>query len=386
MYPNLSYIIEALTGWGPDNGFSVVQTFGLMLAISFIASGWFFYLELKRKGDEGIFHPTTEVLKINEPVSITDILWNSLLGFILGFKLVFILQNGATFQEDPGAVLLSSLGDWTGGIVGLLLLGGWKVWQKMNPKAPMTEKKVQIWPHDRVWDMAMIAGISGVAGSKLFSILEDPQALMADPMGQILSGSGLNFLGGLILGFIAVFTYIRMKKMPGIHVLDAVAPALVVGYAVGRIGCQLSGDGDWGIVNLAPVPGWWFLPEWIWSFDFPHNVLNEGIPIEGCTWKYCHKLAEPVYPTAFYETMLGAVMLGILWILRKRISIPGVLFFIYLLLISTERFFIEKIRVNDRYTVLGADVTQAEAISVGLFLIGIAGILILWLRDKKSRA
>lgn len=384
MYPNLSYIIEAITGWGPDNAFAIVQTFGLMLAISFIASGWFFYLELKRKGDEGIFKPATETVLTNRPPSGLDIFWNALFGFLLGFKGIYILQNGAAFQEDPAGILLSGQGHWLGGLVGLAVLGGWKWWQRHTHAGPVKEKKVQVWPHHRVWDMAMIAGISGVAGSKLFSILEDPQALMADPVGQIFSGSGLNFLGGLILGFVAVYTYIRLKKMPGIHVLDAVAPALVVGYAVGRIGCQLSGDGDWGIVNLNPTPDWWFLPEWIWAFDFPHNVLNEGVPIEGCTWKYCHRLPEPVYPTSFYETMMGAMMLGILWVLRRRVRIPGMLFFIYLLLISTERYFIEKIRVNEKYDVLGMQWTQAEAISVLLFLVGLAGIGWLWQSSRKK--
>jgi phosphatidylglycerol---prolipoprotein diacylglyceryl transferase len=384
MYPNLSYLIHALTGWGPDNAFSVIQTFGLMLAISFVASAWFLSMELKRKEREGLLHPLLTTVRVGAPPSWPDVIWNSLFGFLLGFKGLYALQNAEAFQADPGSVILSGQGHLIGGVLGALIFGGWKWWQRHSAKGPGEEKKVQVWPHQRVWDIAMVAGISGIAGSKLFSILEDPQALIQDPLGQIFSGSGLNFLGGLILGFIGVYTFIRMKKIPGIHMIDATAPALVVGYAVGRIGCQLSGDGDWGIVNLAPMPAWWFLPEWIWAFDYPHNVLHEGVPIEGCTWQYCHRLPEPVYPTPFYETVLGAVMLAILWFLRTRIRIPGIIFFLYLMLISVERFFIEKIRVNDKYQMLGMEATQAEVLSVLLFLVGLTGIGWLWNRNKQS--
>ncbi|MCO6484890.1 MAG: prolipoprotein diacylglyceryl transferase [Saprospiraceae bacterium] len=385
MYPNLSYLIHALTGWGPDNAFSVVQTFGLMLAVSFLASAWFLSMELKRKEREGILHPVLTTIRVGAPPSWMDVAWNGLFGFLIGFKGLYVLQHGPAFQEDPAGVILSAQGSWVGGLLGLALLGGWKGWLRLKAKGSGEEKKISVWPHQRVWDMAMIAGICGVAGSKLFSLLEDPQALIQDPVGQIFSGSGLNFLGGLILGFVGVFTYIRMKKIPGIHLLDATAPALVVGYAVGRIGCQLSGDGDWGIVHLDPVPVWWFLPDWIWSFDYPHNVLNEGVPIEGCTWKYCHRLAEPVYPTPFYETVLGGVILALLWGLRKRIHVPGVLFFLYLVLISAERFLIEFIRVNDRYDILGFQWTQSQAISVLLFLVGLGGMVWLWNRSPKGR-
>lgn len=384
MYPNLSYLVHALTGWGPDNALSVIQTFGLMLALSFVASAWFLSMELKRKEKEGLLHPLLTTVRVGAPPSWPDILWNGFFGFLIGFKGLYAFSHGAEFQADPGAVILSAKGSMLGGLLGLLVFGGWKWWQRHNAKGPGEEKKVQVWPHQRVWDIAMVAGISGIAGSKLFSILEDPQALMQDPMGQIFSGSGLNFLGGLILGFIGVYAYIRSKHIPGIHMIDATAPALVVGYAVGRIGCQLSGDGDWGIVNLAATPSWWFLPDWIWSFDYPHNVLHEGVAIEGCTWQYCHRLAEPVYPTPFYETVLGAVILAILWFLRTRLRIPGMIFFLYLVLISVERFFIEKIRVNDKYQVLGMEATQAETISVLLFLIGLAGMGWLWYRHRQG--
>lgn len=386
MYPNLSYLVHAVTGWGPDNFLSVIQTFGLFLALAFLAAGWVFALELKRKGDEGLFQPTSVTNLVGAPPSWNDVIWNALFGFLIGYKGVYAWQHAAAFQQDAASVILSSKGHLLGGLIGLAIFGGWKWWQRHNAKSPGEKRTVQVWPHDRVWDMAMIAGLSGVGGAKLFSILEDPAALINDPMGQIFSGAGLNIFGGLIMGFIGVYSYVRWKGIPGIHVMDAVAPALITGYAVGRVGCQLSGDGDWGIPNPHAVPEWWFLPDWMWAFDYPHNVIHEGVAIDGCTWQFCERLPELVYPTPFYETMLGLVILGILWALRKRISYPGVLFFVYVLLIAVERFFIEKIRVNQKFDVLGWQATQAEVIAVILFFVGLAGILVFWKRGQSTSA
>jgi prolipoprotein diacylglyceryl transferase len=214
---------------------------------------------------------------------------------------------------------------------------------------------------------------------------------MEDPVGALTSGGGLAFFGGLVLGFVAVVAYMYRHRIPFWPTADAVAPALVAGYGVGRIGCQLSGDGDWGLVNTAPKPGWMgFLPDWMWAFRYPHNVLNTSntdpvpsVPIEGCDWQYCMQLSEPVWPTPFYETLMMLVIFGILWALRKRIRPQGMLFFIYLLLIAAERFFIEKIRVNVPHQVAGIELTQAEIISIALFLIGLGGI---WYTARRANS
>ena len=137
------------------------------------------------------------------------------------------------------------------------------------------------------------------------------------------------------------------------------------------MGCHLSGDGDWGIVNLNPKPELLnFLPDWMWSYNYPNNVINAGIPIEGCTGNFCMQLAEPVYPTPFYEIILSLLIFSLLWKLRKKISTPGLLFSIYLFFNGLERFFIEKIRVNTEYQILGG-ITQAEIISSMLMLTSI---------------
>ena len=75
----------------------------------------------------------------------------------------------------------------------------------------------------------------------------------------------------------------------------------MMGYGVGRMGCQFSGDGDWGIVNEAPKPSWFIFPDWAWAYEYPHNVLNEGVRMVNCVGNHCMKLSPPVYPTPIYE-------------------------------------------------------------------------------------
>jgi prolipoprotein diacylglyceryl transferase len=246
---------------------------------------------------------------------------------------------------------------------------------------------VEVWPHERIGDITVVAAISGIVGAKLaapFESVANLKSFFNDPFGQLLTGSGLAIYGGLILAFIVVLWYIRKKQIPAIHMMDAVAPALMVGYAVGRIGCQLSGDGDWGIVNTMAIPSWWVFPDWLWAFDYPHNVLNEGIRMEDCNWLYCHKLPLPVFPTPVYETVFAFMIAGILWVLRRRLTIPGMLFCIYLFFTGLERFFIEKIRVNPDINIAGIEATQAEYISALLIFGGIAGMIWLWRQHQKG--
>ena len=159
----------------------------------------------------------------------------------------------------------------------------------------------------------------------------------------------------------------------------------MIAYGIGRIGCQLSGDGDWGIINVASKPDWLtFLPDWMWSFTYPHNVINEGIPIEGCTGKYCMELANPVWPTPFYEVVMAGFIFVFLWSIRKRIKLDGILFFTYLAINGVERFFIEKIRVNTEYNILGG-ITQAEIISSCLVIFGSLGVLFIYRNSKQKR-
>ena len=159
----------------------------------------------------------------------------------------------------------------------------------------------------------------------------------------------------------------------------------MLAYGVGRIGCQVAGDGDWGIANTKPNPFSW-LPDWMWSYTYPHNVNEAGDPIAGCVGKYCNELSTPVYPTPFYEVIMGLLLFALLWSLRKKIKVPGRIFALYLMVNGLERFLIEKIRVNTRLNLFGFQPTQAEVISTLLFLTGL--FLWIWLgrKQKKSTA
>ena len=242
-------------------------------------------------------------------------------------------------------------------------------------------------PHQRIGDITILAAIAGLVGARLFSVIESEEnikAFLKDPLEQLLSGSGLAMYGGLIVAFFAVIRYARRKGMRPIHIMDAAAPPLLMGYGVGRLGCQFSGDGDWGIVNTAAPPSWWFLPDWAWSYTYPHNVLNDGIPIEGCVWDYCNQLAEGVYPTPIYETFFSLVIFAILWAVRKHIRIAGMMFSLYLIFNGIERFFIEKIRTNPDLEILGIKATQAEFVAILLVIAGIVGMVWSYLSHKKQ--
>jgi len=280
--------------------------------------------------------------------------------------------------------MLSSRGNLIGGIL-IAAISIFIKWNENKKTRLVKPKKIKtnVHPYELVGNMTMIAAISGIIGAKIFHNLENIDIFLADPIGQLISFSGLTFYGGLITGAISVILYAKKYNINVKCLIDSAAPALILAYGIGRIGCQMSGDGDWGVVNLAPKPEWMsFLPDWMWSYNFPHNVINAGIPIEGCTGNFCMQLANPVWPTAFYETIISIAIFSILWSIRKNIKISGLLFFIYLIFNGIERFFIEKIRINTEYNILGG-ITQAEIISFCLVVTGIIGTIYLYSEKKK---
>jgi prolipoprotein diacylglyceryl transferase len=357
-----------------------------LLVIAILTAAWFFYLELRRKAKEGIYQPEKTTIVTGLPATTSELLSNGLFGFVLGFKLLYIAQHFPEFRQDAADVVLSAKGSWLGGVVLAAVFVAQRWWEKKKQVLPKPKEEVQlVYPHDRIGDLTMIAAVTGIIGAKIFAILEDPSDFMTDPLGTFFSGSGLAIYGGLICGFLGVVWYLRRHRIPVFHTLDALAPAFVIAYGVGRIGCQLSGDGDWGIVAAAQ-PSWWFLPDWLWSYDYPMNVNRDGIPIEGCLYDYCMRLPEPVYPTPLYETIASFVIAGFLWAMRKRLTTPGMLFFIYLALNGAQRFWVEKIRVNTKYEWMPFQPTQAEVIAVILFVIGVCGAIWLWRKKGKAAA
>ena len=381
MYPNLYYAFKDLFGidWKP---LRFINSFGFFVALSFILAAVTLAAELKRKGKEGLLHPTEINVMVGKPATPLELLLNFLLGFVLGYKILALFIMNSSVTDDPQAFIFSGLGSWPAGIILGLVFAGVKWWEKNKQKLPKPElRKIRFWPHDRVGELTIIALIFGLLGAKLFDIFENWGDFLKDPSSFIFSPAGLTFYGGLIVAAIAIWIYARKHKIGFWYLNDAIAPGMMLAYAVGRIGCQVSGDGDWGIVNIRPKPFSW-LPDWMWAYNFPHNVNDVGEPIPGCIGKYCNQLPQPVYPTSFYETVVCLILFLILWSLRKRIKTPGILFAIYLMFNGIERFFIEKIRVNTRMNIFGFQPTQAEVISTLLFLCGL-GIFIARKRSAK---
>lgn len=380
MYPNLYYAFKDLFGveW---SFLRFVNSFGFFVALSFIISAMVLAHELKRKGKEGLLHPTEDLVVVGKPATIGELIMNFLLGFLLGYKILALFVMDSAVTEDSQAFIFSGLGSWPLG----LLMGGLFTWlkyyEKNKQKLPKPEtRKVRIWPHDRVGEITVLALVFGLIGAKMFDIFENWSDFLKQPSAYLLSPAGLTFYGGLICAGIAIALYARKHKIGFWHLGDAMAPTMMLAYAIGRIGCQVAGDGDWGIANTAPNPYKW-LPDWMWSYNFPHNVNEEGVKIPGCVGKYCYQLEVGHYPTAFYETIICLALFGFIWAIRKKIKIPGILFGIYLILNGLERFFIEKIRVNNKLNILGLEPTQAEVISFFLVLTGI--VLIVYLYNKS---
>jgi phosphatidylglycerol---prolipoprotein diacylglyceryl transferase len=432
MYPNLYFVFNDWFGW-KINAFKIFYTFGIFVALSFIVAAYLFTLELKRKEKQGLLLPREETITTGQPASIYSLFINGLIGFIFGYKLIgaFVAsrQSGLDLQD----YIFSSRGSWLGGLILAAVLAYLKYKEKDKQKLAKPEKRIiRIWPHDRVGDIVIFALVFGIIGAKIFDNLENWDRFIQDPVANLIAPSGLTFYGGLICATIAILIYARKKGIGLLYLIDAAAPALMIAYAIGRMGCQTAGDGDWGIFNsayISDVPGHVvpatpeqfqeklrenstyflngtvtdgpgvstmvtdrheesldkvphksfrgpkFLPTWMFAFTYPHNVNEDGILLPGCQGKYCRALPQPVFPTPFYEIVACFILFAVLWLIRKRIKVPGVLFCVYLILNGVERFLVETIRVNTTYSIFGIHPTQAELISAALVITGIIGII-----------
>jgi phosphatidylglycerol---prolipoprotein diacylglyceryl transferase len=205
-------------------------------------------------------------------------------------------------------------------------------------------------PVDWAYEIGFSALVGGVVGSRLYFLIENWDRVSDDLLGNVLSGSGLVWYGGALGGAIAVLLWAWYRDFLSLALLDLTAPALALGYAVGRVGCQLSGDGDYGEAWDGP-----------WAMSYPDGTVPTN---------------EDVHPTPVYEALAMGFGAWLLWQLRDRFR-PGVLFALYLLYAGAERFLVEFVRRNDAVA-LGLTTAQLE--SFAMMMVGVA-----WLYGARRR-
>ena len=227
--------------------------------------------------------------------------------------------------------------------------------------------------HDEGFLIIGIAGISGLLGAKLYHALQDPTAWKA----ELISRYGFAWFGGFLGGFIALWFLAKNYGIPVLEFMDMCSPAAAIGYAIGRIGCLLSGDGDYGIPTRLL---------WGMSFPYPATVPTTGPWDPESHSGVCNKFGLPenctVHPTPIYEFLIWMLIAVILWRVGKKVlkgEAAGKVFSYYLILTGVARFLIEFIRINPR-SFFG--MSNAQTASLVSILLGI----VLLLRIKAPAA
>ncbi|MDP3857021.1 MAG: prolipoprotein diacylglyceryl transferase [Stagnimonas sp.] len=204
--------------------------------------------------------------------------------------------------------------------------------------------------------VVLAIGLSGLLGSKLYLAIENPAQLLADP-GFLLNRSGYTFYGAVISGVLVVLVLARIYRVRSLSIFDAVSAEAAIGYGIGRLGCLLAGDGDYGTATSLP-----------WGMSFPNGLVPT---------------LERVHPTPLYEFFAAAIIALYLWRLgARRLSAPdfaGEVFARYLLLTGVARFLVEFIRLNPPglWGLSNAQQVALMSISAGVIL-----QTVVWLRHR----
>lgn len=217
-------------------------------------------------------------------------------------------------------------------------------------------------------DITIIAVFCGVIGSKLLFVIENLDEFIINPTRIAFSSGGFTFLGGLTLSFIASWIYIKVRKYNFLQAADSIAPSLILAYGIGRIGCHLAGDGDYGIPTSLP-----------WGTNYENGIVPPAHLFNGT--EYAKAFPNGIFPndtllhpTPVYEFLASLLIFLILWKFRKRNWAAGKLVMLYFILSSLSRFLVEFIRLNPRILM---GLSQAQIISIVIFTIGMTGFIYL---------
>jgi phosphatidylglycerol:prolipoprotein diacylglycerol transferase len=202
-------------------------------------------------------------------------------------------------------------------------------------------------PRDWSYEIVFAALLGGLIGARLYYVVQNYGQAKHDLVGNLFGGTGLVWYGGAIGGALAVLLWARRRGLLGLVLLDLCAVPLAVGYGIGRIGCQLSGDGDYGKPWSGP-----------WAMAYPHGTVPTQVT---------------VHPTPIYETLAMGILGLVLWRVRDRLR-PGALFAFYLLGAGIERLLVEFIRRN---AVAFAGLTTPQLESIAMAVIGIVWLTVL---------
>ncbi len=225
--------------------------------------------------------------------------------------------------------------------------------------------------------ITIIALIFGIAGAKLLYLLENWSAFIEAPVDMAFSAGGLTWYGGFLVGLIAVVLYVRAKKVPVLKFLDALGIALLLAYGIGRLGCHLSGDGDYGFPTDLP----WgtnyekgtYPPDRAFRIFYESEEMRRLYPEIAEKFPHGVPANTPCHPTPVYEMLLGVAGFALMWFwLRKKPHPDGKLFALYLVLSSVFRFSVEFLRLNPR---LLFGLSEAQLFSAVLFLVGVVWVL-----------
>jgi phosphatidylglycerol:prolipoprotein diacylglycerol transferase len=223
--------------------------------------------------------------------------------------------------------------------------------------------------------IVIAAAVAGLIGSRIYAILDDLPTYLADPKSMIFSGSGFVFYGGMIGGLIGAYFVSRWYRIGLGVTMDMCGPALAIGQAIGRIGCQLSGDGDWGLPSTVPwamsypkaIVGW--NSDTVLKLDDHYRLVSGYFP------------GVRVHPAPIYETILYVGVFAILWSMRKTSHPAGRVMYWYLLLGGAARFIVEFWRINPRVFYM---LSEAQLIAIGMMVIG--GVALILTREKAPAA